>query len=686
MDSASCLRISESPPLEKPSVSPMSLCENQMPSAREPVLSTFSPTENISNDDHFCIDSAAPAKTLTLGQTLRNELRKSSLKLQNNRNETVIIGSEIKTINQADENAPKMEDTTQNATLNSINTTQNSNGATTRRRRPRRNPVWQYFHVDDGQVASCKACSYTTKSIFSTNLKVHLKSHHRRLFEQVLQAEEEMAAATENAAHAMRTLRQNIGHSKYSFDTWKHKNGTDCPSTEIGELQRPFNAQFSAQLKQRQKSDSSLTAVNSHIFDENNRFSEAKSRKDKLDIEMLQPTNYDSQTQMTALADLLANAVAGANSLGLDDTNIATLSGHSISFQAQSSSPDKQLSSIQLNGSYPRIPGMNDGGFDKLKQKRKRLRRHPVWTYFSDFDDKIVGCIMCNFRTTSAFSTNLKMHLRAHHKQEYLQVMEAELEQCVDGQREGAEGSFDAAGNSAASAEMDFSSKTGRGKRRRKTAEEIQVIIEKCKNNLEKEREKRNSLFVASARCKLPRNSTISGEPVVHSHLNGTLTNDSLHTMSSSEQLNAMIGMLCNNSSIASLPSDMQNSESSVPDDWSSCHDFSKDSLEFPGLNDSVGKISPGQSSPVLDELSELITQLSSITETDQNKELLSSLRKQARDFAFAKLVHAAGAPDLFLSPEFQMFVYALAPDYNFMGNMTMINLTKEDINSNLQV
>lgn len=89
--------------------------------------------------------------------------------------------------------------------------------------------------------------------------------------------------------------------------------------------------------------------------------------------------------------------------------------------------------------------------------------------------------------------------------------------------------------------------------------------------------------------------------------------------------------------------------------DWSSCHDFSKDSLEFPGLNDSVGKISPGQSSPVLDELSELITQLSSITETDQNKELLSSLRKQARDFAFAKLVHAAGAPDLFLSPEFQV-------------------------------
>ncbi|KAI1721262.1 BED zinc finger domain-containing protein [Ditylenchus destructor] len=683
MDSASCLRISESPPLEKPSISPMSLCENQMPSAREPILSTCSPTENISNDDHFCNDSAAPAKTLTLGQTLRNELRKSSLKLQNNRNETVIVGSEIQTIHQADENAPELEDATQNASLNGINTTPNGNGATTRRRRPRRNPVWQYFLVDDGQVASCKACSYTTKSIFSTNLKVHLKSHHRRLFEQVLQAEEEMAAATENAAHAMRTLRQNIGHSKYSFGTWKHKNTTDSPSTE---LQRPLNALFSAQLKQRQKTDSSLTAVNSHIVDENNRFSEAKSREEKLDIEMPQRTTYDSQTQMTALADLLANAVAGANSLGLDDTNIATLSGHSISFQAQSSTPDKQLSSIQLNGTYPRIPGMNDGGFDKLKQKRKRLRRHPVWTYFSDFDDKIVGCIMCNFRTTSAFSTNLKMHLRAHHKQEYLQVMESELEQCVDGQREGAEGSLDAAGNSAASTEMDFSSRTGRGKRRRKTAEEIQVIIEKCKSNLEKEREKRNSLFLASARCKLPRNNSINGDSVVHSHLNGPPTNDSMQTMSSSEQLNAMIGMLCNNSSIASLPSDAQNSESSVLDDWNNCHDFSKDSLEFPGLNDSVGKLSPGQSSPVLDELSELITQLSSITETDQNKELLSSLRRQARDFAFAKLVHAAGSPDLFLSPEFQMFVYALAPDYNFMGNLTMINLTKEDINSNAHV
>ena len=34
----------------------------------------------------------------------------------------------------------------------------------------------------------------------------------------------------------------------------------------------------------------------------------------------------------------------------------------------------------------------------------------------------MVGCINCNFRTGSAFSTNLKMHLKAHHKDDYERV------------------------------------------------------------------------------------------------------------------------------------------------------------------------------------------------------------------------------------------------------------------------
>ncbi|RCN31369.1 hypothetical protein ANCCAN_22845, partial [Ancylostoma caninum] len=52
-----------------------------------------------------------------------------------------------------------------------------------------RNPVWPYFDVVDG-TARCKQCLYSTKSVFSTNLKVHLRSHHRADYEKVIQAED----------------------------------------------------------------------------------------------------------------------------------------------------------------------------------------------------------------------------------------------------------------------------------------------------------------------------------------------------------------------------------------------------------------------------------------------------------------------------------------------------------------
>ncbi|KHJ80521.1 hypothetical protein OESDEN_19804 [Oesophagostomum dentatum] len=59
----------------------------------------------------------------------------------------------------------------------------------TKRKRQRRNPVWPYFDVIDG-TARCKQCLYSTKSVFSTNLKVHLRSHHRADYEKVIQAED----------------------------------------------------------------------------------------------------------------------------------------------------------------------------------------------------------------------------------------------------------------------------------------------------------------------------------------------------------------------------------------------------------------------------------------------------------------------------------------------------------------
>lgn len=96
---------------------------------------------------------------------------------------------------------------------------------------------------------------------------------------------------------------------------------------------------------------------------------------------------------------------------------------------------------------------------------------------------------MCTFKTQSAFSTNLKMHLKAHHKVEYLDVMQMELE-TVNVDNGGAGGGGGGGTNVL---------RNHLGKRPRKTVEEIQYIIDKCKSNLNKEREKRNLLQDYSA-------------------------------------------------------------------------------------------------------------------------------------------------------------------------------------------
>lgn len=40
-----------------------------------------------------------------------------------------------------------------------------------------------------------------------------------------------------------------------------------------------------------------------------------------------------------------------------------------------------------------------------------------------------VGCVKCDFSTASPFSTNLKMHLKAHHKDDYMLVLRLEAQQ-----------------------------------------------------------------------------------------------------------------------------------------------------------------------------------------------------------------------------------------------------------------
>ncbi|TKR67231.1 hypothetical protein L596_023416 [Steinernema carpocapsae] len=152
--------------------------------------------------------------------------------------------------------------------------------------------------------------------------------------------------------------------------------------------------------------------------------------------------------------------------------------------------------------------------FDQQKrQRRKRLRRHPVWQYFTDLEDKYVGCTMCPFRTASAFSTNMKMHLKAHHKEEHLKVMQLEWEQRVD---EGVVNS------------NDGDEESGKQKRKRRTAEELQEMIEKCQKTINLEKQMQDQTRV------LPQ--MLSAPPQPQMNLNGGF-------LSTSDQLAAMVGL-----------------------------------------------------------------------------------------------------------------------------------------------
>jgi hypothetical protein len=105
-----------------------------------------------------------------------------------------------------------------------------------------------------------------------------------------------------------------------------------------------------------------------------------------------------------------------------------------------------------------------------------------VWEYFGDVAEKIVGCKLCSFNTVSAFSTNLKMHLKSHHKLEFIQVMEKELDQLV---KEGPDTHEEFASKSPPS---DLDTSAPRSKRRRKTAQELRDTINRCKQSIERDR------------------------------------------------------------------------------------------------------------------------------------------------------------------------------------------------------
>ncbi|MCP9259177.1 Protein GEI-13 [Dirofilaria immitis] len=287
--------------------------------------------------------------------------------------------------------------------------------AALRRKRQRRNPVWPYFTVKDG-VATCKHCNYSTKSVFSTNLKVHLRTHHHDLFEEVLKAEEEqqeqmtlqnsLLATCTTATTAVTTTKTPYMH---------HVTTTALPA--IGRCSSSSN-------------NSNTSSSNSN---NNNVLSTTGSNLSSAAVLLgiLNQTNLASSLPelLKTISDASAKFAANAS---LNQTK-ALLPSDNERLKTLNKISQNSPSSYYTSGKTDKITSPV-GNQSAIVLKRRRLRRHPVWRFFKDVGDgsKTVKCVNCPFSTSSPFSTNLKMHLKAHHKSDYRLILILESRQRLE--------------------------------------------------------------------------------------------------------------------------------------------------------------------------------------------------------------------------------------------------------------
>lgn len=199
----------------------------------------------------------------------------------------------------------------------------------TKRRRSRRNPVWQYFRIEN-YLAVCKHCNYNTKSIFSTNLKVHLKSHHRKLFDLVSKAEKTMEISSKNTANGVKLFKT-------------------CSSNKV------------LTVKNLKTSENKLLNLSNFIQDTNI-------------LNTL--VNEDNCSTSKKLSIINNEAVINYCKLH-EDTNLVKFSNF------KNTNLDEKKIDINF---FKNTENLNE----KTKQRRKRLRRHPVWNFFKDIEDKVI--------------------------------------------------------------------------------------------------------------------------------------------------------------------------------------------------------------------------------------------------------------------------------------------------------
>ncbi|KAK0421108.1 hypothetical protein QR680_015064 [Steinernema hermaphroditum] len=463
----------------------------------------------------------------------------------------------------------------------------------TKRKRPRRNPVWPYFTVENGS-AYCRQCSYSTRSVFSTNLKVHLRSHHRSDYEKVILAEEALASMTPRhaaavaQANAMSAMQQNgmVGENAETLSALRRMLG---PAPQQSAAPQLFGNIFAPQP----------IGGSQHLNNE-----------------------------------LLANLTKMAN--------LQALPGNSQS--APVTPINQQANLFSLAHPTP----MNQFGLQQhlieqqKRQRRKRLRRHPVWQYFTDLEDKYVGCTMCPFRTASAFSTNMKMHLKAHHKEEHLKVMQLEWEQRVD------EGVVNA---------NDGDDDAGKGKRKRRTAEEIQEMIEKCQKTINLEKQMQEQARV------LPQMLSAPPQPPQPVTMNGF--------MSTSDQLAAMVGLgAASDAQPSTYNETLQSLAQGTVKEEHALEDAS--APQSPGEYD--GNVTDSSSSPsgaadMSDDpglLKLLQKRLCTAVSQDSsgNISLKQFMKRTSADYALAKLTKKYNMAQIIASDEFAELIRVLDKDY----------------------
>uniref|UniRef100_A0A0R3RLW0 BED-type domain-containing protein n=1 Tax=Elaeophora elaphi TaxID=1147741 RepID=A0A0R3RLW0_9BILA len=341
--------------------------------------------------------------------------------------------------------------------------------AALRKRRQRRNPVWPYFVVKEG-VATCKHCNYSTKSVFSTNLKVHLRTHHHDLFEEVLRAEEEQqeqitlqnslfvarATATPKTPymhHVTTTALPSIGRSSSSSSSntgSTNISSNTLPSTgsnlssaavllgilnqtggfQSGSVVTTTNTAATAGVTTVSSKTHTLPTTPRNILDFPKAFSESQ-----LPLDYLKSTPDLTRNLPDLLKVISEVSVKPATNASLNQTK-TLLTGDNEKLKTFSKAAQNSPSSYNItyaSGKTDKItPSV--GSQSSIVLKRRRLRRHPVWRFFKDVGDgsKTVKCVNCPFSTSSPFSTNLKMHLKAHHKSDYRLILILESRQRLE--------------------------------------------------------------------------------------------------------------------------------------------------------------------------------------------------------------------------------------------------------------